>query len=125
MNISGYTTAEIAAAIAQSEGGEPLSRQRIAAIAKAEGWKALRLGNLAFYPGGEVEAYLAARRRTRLLDLAGWNPGGRLWRDDEPDGECPVCGAYAVSRPSFQAGDSAEYLSESWPWLCEQGHTNR
>ena len=123
MIISGYTAAELAAALAQIEGGEPITRQRVAAIARAESWKPLRLGTMAIYPEGEVAEYLAARRRTRLLNRAGWNPDKRmLYRDEEIDSECPICGAFAITRPIWQAQSGDEYLSDSWPWLCEQGH---
>lgn len=124
MNISAYTAAELAAALAEMEGGKPLTRQRISAIAQEQGWSPIKIGTASLYPESEVAPYLAARRRTRLLNRAGWNPGGRLAWDDEPDGVCPLCGAFAVNRPLFQAANSAEYISGSWPWLCEQGHTS-
>ena len=124
MIISGYTAAELAAALAQIEGGEPITRQRVAAIAKAEGWQAQRIGTMAIYPDSEVSEYLAARRRTRLLNRAGWNPDKRkLYRADDIDSECPICGAFAITRPICPSAPANEYLSDSWPWLCLRGHT--
>lgn len=125
MVIHGFTAAELAAALVQIDGGEPITRQRVSAIAKAEGWQAQRIGTMAIYPESEVSEYLAARRRTCLLNRAGWNPDSRkLYRDDDIDSECPICGAFAIIRPVWLAQSGDEYLSDSWPWLCEQGHTN-
>lgn len=125
MVIHGFTASELAATIARIDGGEPITRQRVSAIAKAEGWQAQRIGTMAIYPESEVSEYLAARRRTCLLNRAGWNPDSRkLYRDDDIDSECPICGAFAITRPLWQAQSGDEYLSDSWPWLCEQGHTN-
>lgn len=125
MKISGYTWREIAAAISEEEGGQPLTRQRISAIALAEKWSAIMLGRMAIYHESDVESYLAARRRTRLLIKGGWQKdANRLYRDDDIDSECPICGAFAITRPAWQANSTDEWLADTWAWRCQQGHTN-
>jgi hypothetical protein len=82
--------------------------------ARVENWPiAKRVGNVHLYYAEDIREYRDHRHRTKLVKALGWHGRG-LYRVDDIDIECPVCGAFAVEWPA------PPYLSEKF--LCVEGH---
>lgn len=86
-------------------------RQAVSVTARREGWGVVKIGNSHLYASEDVRAYRDARHRTQLAREFGWTGRG-LYRDEDIDIECPVCGAFAIEWPPL-VGDT---------WLCLEGH---
>lgn len=101
-----YTTQEIAELLS-------LTRQRVASLARREGWASNLVGNAALYPVDDVREYRDTRYRTQLLKKAGWWSGRGLYRDGDIDvgGGCPECGKFAIEHPDMDGR-----------WVCLEGH---
>lgn len=83
-------------------------------VARAEGWTvAFKIGAVNFYAAADVHEYRDHQQRTRLVKALGWRGRG-LYRADDVDIECPVCGGFAVEWPA------PPYLSEKF--MCLKGH---
>lgn len=82
----------------------------------------LKLGRAIGLDWDCLEEALAAQQRGDLLKAAGWGDGSPS-PHDEYDFVCPICGGFAASKPATTAEKATEaWLSDEWPWLCEQGH---
>jgi hypothetical protein len=87
-----HTTAEAAAVLGLSNAG-------FRKAAKAEGWRFYQVGNVHMYATSDIREYRDHRQRTKLVKSLGWCGRG-LYRNDDIDIECPVCGAFAVEWPA-------------------------
>lgn len=94
-SIPGYYTAAEAAPILG------LTKIGAAKVARAEGWIAYKAGITHLYRTEDVHEYRDHRRRTELVKVLGW-AGLGLYRDDQIDTNCPVCGAFAVEWPPLE-----------------------
>jgi hypothetical protein len=101
-----YTLTEAAAHLGLSKSGAEKA-------ASTEGWERYKVGNVHLYPSADIREYRDHRHRTQLAKALGWHGRG-LYRCDDIDIECPVCGAFAVEWPA------PPYLSEKF--LCVEGH---
>jgi hypothetical protein len=91
-----------------------ISKQGAQKAARVEGWHIVcKVGNVHLYRKEDIREYRDHRHRTQLVKILGWRGRG-LYREDDIDIECPVCGAFAVEWPA------PPYLSEKY--ICLKGH---
>lgn len=91
-----------------------ISKHAAQKAAAKEQWDIVRkVGNVHLYAAEDVWKYRDHRYRTRLVKALGWLGRG-LYRADDIDIECPICGGGAVGWPA------PPYLSEKF--LCLEGH---
>lgn len=84
---------------------------------KSEGWTIAKIvGNIHLYYAEDVLEYRDHRYRTQLAKAMGWSGRG-LYRADDVDIECPVCGKFSVKWPA------PPYLSDKF--LCIEGHEGK
>lgn len=89
-----------------------VKKQRIANLAKEQGWGSSHPG---LYDAYDVDEYLWARARAQLYREFGVSVKG-LIKDDsfDKDDNCPECGAFA----SYNPNDESE-------WRCIKGHSGK
>lgn len=104
-----YTTPEAAAHLG-------VSKTSIQKAAVREEWQPYKIGNIHLYAAEDVHEYRDHRHRTKLVKSLGWRGRG-LYRVDDIDIECPVCGGFAVEWPA------PPYLSEKF--ICVEGHERK
>jgi hypothetical protein len=77
-----------------------VSRVAISKIAKAEGWQSKPIANGAahLHRAEDVREYRDHQIRTKLVKALGWHGRG-LYRADDIDIVCPICGGFAVEWP--------------------------
>ncbi len=117
-HIQGYRATDIARYLG-------ISRQAVSALAKRYGWPVeIQVGREKIYSACHVAQYLDARRRTPLLKRLGWRGRGLAW-DDTYDGDCPICGGFAVYwSPSVRDYlEGIEHPAEAH-YACVNGHAN-
>lgn len=114
-SISGYRATEIAKFLG-------VSRQAVSALAGRYSWDVVAvIGREKIYFESKVDEYLAARRRTSLLEKLGAKIRGLSW-EDTPDGRCPICGGYAA----YWNPDLEKYIADpSAKWACENNCENK
>lgn len=113
MEISGYTTREIA----EREG---VSERLVRLWTRNYKWQIIAtLGRTKVYAQDDVADFFQARKRRDLLRRAGWSDGrpgqGLVWYDDL-DQECPKCGGFAIEKPPT----TPEEAQETPPLFCEK-----
>jgi hypothetical protein len=87
-----YTLIEAATVIGLSQRGAEKAAIR-------EEWKPYPAGTTYLYRAEDVHEYRDHRLRTELVKALGWRGRG-LYRNDDIDIKCPVCGAFAVEWPA-------------------------
>jgi hypothetical protein len=101
-----YTTSEAADHLG-------VSKTAVQKAATKEKWKPTKIGNVILWYVEDIREYRDHQHRTRLVKELGWQGRG-LYRIDDIDIECPVCGAFAISWP---APPEISLVS-----LCIEGH---
>lgn len=90
-----------------------MSKVALSKAAEREGWEVLTVGNNHLFLKDDVRQYRDHRQRTNLVKAFGWKGRG-LYRVDDIDISCPVCGGFAVEWPA------PPLLPEMY--LCLNGH---
>ena len=115
MTQKGYTSKDVALMIADVADSAPVTRQAVSLLAKRKEWRVIgKSGKQFVYHADDVEQYIRARRRTKMLITEHWwRPrfGGHLNQESQLDYVCPICGAYAVRNPMLP-----------YQWACTAGH---
>lgn len=93
-----------------------ISKEAVSAAADRNGWETISVGNVRLVPKEDVHDYRDHRQRTELVKALGWGSRG-LYRNDDIDIECPICGGFAVEWPA------PPELSEKY--MCLEGHEGK
>lgn len=115
IKIEGYSTKEIQARA-------NVTRDAVSKWARKYKWTVSKIGNANIYDRQDVDKFLAARLRRKLMQAAGWIDTNTLIQADDRDAQCPRCGGFAVGKPDkVEAKEWVEVYCENCGLMPQEG----